>query len=86
MSKAILVVDMPESCDMCSFYEDDDYCGVPGCGEYIGDYIACRPNFCPLREVPQKKNTQYSPGRNPYITEGWNSCIDEIMRGSEENG
>lgn len=39
---------------------------------------------CPLREVPEKRSTEYNPARNPYITEGYNACIDEILKGSEE--
>lgn len=43
---------------------------------------------CPLREVPQKtttwrgKSTNYQQG----YRDGYNACIDEILRGSEENG
>lgn len=83
MSKAVLVIDMPESCDMCSFYEDDDYCGVPGCGEEIGDYIACRPDWCPLVPIPEKVTEpidsedvgkDYSEG----TMDGWNAAIDAI--------
>ena len=62
MAKAILVMDMPESCDMCDFADDMQpprygektlYCGVPGSGDDVTDYIACRPEFCPLRELPE---------------------------------
>lgn len=58
MAKAVLIMDMPESCDMCDFVDDEQpprygektlYCGIPGMGEDVTDYIACRPEFCPLR-------------------------------------
>lgn len=94
MSKAILVMDMPRSCDVCEFVKEsrcdgDLYCNNPlsqKYGQCVSDYILCRADGCPLRELPQKKETQYSPTRNPYIVEGYNTCIDEILRGSEENG
>lgn len=54
MSKALLVMDMPESCDMCDFVDDKQpprygektlYCNVPGIGEDVTDYVTCRPDF-----------------------------------------
>lgn len=69
MSKAVLVIDMPESCDMCDFMDmvnGEMYCGVPGCGEFAEDYIMCRPDWCPLIELPEKKQ---------------NACIDAITGG-----
>lgn len=48
MAKAVLIMDMPESCDMCDLVENQPsrmHCGVPGIGENVTDYIACRPEF-----------------------------------------
>lgn len=28
------------------------YCGAPGMGEDVTDYIVTKPDFCPLRELP----------------------------------
>ena len=91
MSKAILVIDMPSSCSKCSICQGIDMCGEYICsikdefdgeqGYYDGEYD--RPNYCPLREVPQKKDTTYHPCRNPYVTEGYNACIDELLGGAE---
>ena len=62
MSKAVLVMDMPESCDMCDFADDTQpprygertlYCNAPGIGDDVTDYVTCRPDFCPLRELPE---------------------------------
>ena len=90
MSKAILVVDMPESCDMCNFAEMVNrkmYCLVPGCGKLAEDYIVCRPDWCPLRELPEEKESDpvMDCDIDFGIAEGWNACIDEIMKGSEEH-
>ena len=87
MAKAIFVMDMPKSCDECSFETEvrmggyaKSYCGVPGCGKYTDDYIACRAEFCPLKPMPEKNNITYSPnGYQDGYKEGWNACIDEIL-------
>lgn len=96
MAKAILVMDMPESCDMCDFVDDEQpprygektlYCGVPGIGEDVTDYIGCRPDWCPLRELPEKKETTYPQAcyENSYWTDemkaGFNICLNEMMGG-----
>lgn len=91
MSKAILVMDMPNSCDECVFVREscsdngDLYCNNPLAtmqGNYVSDYIKCRPIWCPLRELPQKIDEAIGTS-NMFKALGWNECIDEIMRGSE---
>lgn len=93
MSKAVLVMDMPESCDMCDFVDDEQpprygektlYCGVQGIGEDVTDYIACRPEFCPLRKLPEKMKVcgkyPQPDGITPSYKVGWNACLDEILK------
>ena len=97
MSKAILVMDMPSSCSKCVAYESGGY--NERLEPYDGAcYIAkhCmqghkvtkgRPSWCPLRELPQKINEKdYTSLIRIGEKKGWNACIDEIMKGSEENG
>lgn len=98
MAKAVLVMGMPESCDMCDFVDDKQpprygektlYCGIPGMGEDVTDYIACRPEFCPLRELPKKKEefelrkckgSVKGTWKVPLIeNKGFNACLDEIL-------
>lgn len=99
MSKAMLVMDMPKNCGNCDFirnYEDGAFSRNPHCCcELIWfleeeDYRV-NPNSldknCPLREVPQKQSlngtlSEFQKG----VRSGYNACIDEIMKGSEENG
>ena len=87
MAKAVLVMDMPERCDMCDFVDGEKtlYCGVPGVGEEVTDYISCRPDWCPLRELPEKKvadkRLAISPlteGHLKDFEKGWNACLDAI--------
>ena len=95
MAKAVLVMDMPESCDMCDFVDDMQpprygertlYCSAPGIGEDVTDYVACRPDWCPLRELQEKKETVHPQEcyENSYCTDemkvGWNACLDRILK------
>lgn len=82
MSKAILVMDMPESCSKCMFLYE--FGGIKNCKlmnvMYGGASRLSQNNFtkrrhdkCPLRPVPEKMNC--IPGA---FEDGWNACIDEI--------
>lgn len=90
MAKAVLIIDMPESCAMCDFVEEQHprmYCGVPGIGENVTDYIACRPDFCPLRGLPEHETemTDADELGADYVRgtmDGWNACLDEIKGGN----
>ena len=88
MSKAILVIDMPESCSKCMFLYE--FSGIKKCNlmnvMYGGasrlsqrNFTKCRHEKCPLRKMTEKK-----PFKNG-LTEianarGWNACIDAILR------
>lgn len=76
MSKAILVIDMPEKCKHCDLYSEDKY----------SDYICMatledvdengKSKKCPLKPMPRL--------RVPFnefdeFALGWNSCIDVIQ-------
>lgn len=96
MSKAILVMDMPKSCKDCRIRFSNswsDYCPYEKTGTYYEDvddfvYHNSKPNWCPLKEVPEKKNSIYKYPSFSY-GEGWdkgyNACIDKILEGSEQN-
>ena len=87
MSKAVLVMDMPEQvcqkCTLCYETEDDEYlcCAV---GKLVPD--GEKPDWCPLRELPKKKETVHPQEcyENSYCTDemkaGWNACLDEILK------
>lgn len=93
MAKAILIMDMPESCDMCDLTDSIAawgkrirYCTAPGVGEEVTDYISCRPDWCPLRVLPEKKvadkRLAISPLTEGYLKDfekGWNACLDAIL-------
>lgn len=87
MSKAVLVVDMPDSCDMCDFSDSIGgklYCCVPGYGDLVEDFIACRPDWCPMHPVPEKKMLKSDVRDVQSLAEviadaSWNSCIDSLL-------
>ena len=66
-------------------YEPDGLDEDEGDMVYLNDIMMkSKPEWCPLREVPQKPD--YPPINEQSYVAGWNACIDEIMKGSEENG
>ena len=87
MSKAVLVMDMPEQvcqkCTLCYETEDDEYlcCAV---GKLVPD--GEKPDWCPLRELPEKKDTiiyendDWGTVNLKTKDEGWNACLDEILK------
>lgn len=81
MSKSILVIDTPAKCNVCRFSDRDVDC-IPE--EYCKAHKDEReiingrekPDWCPLKEVPQK----YEPVSMNF-ERGFNSCVDEILKG-----
>ena len=84
MSKAILVIDMPNCCDECFALDDNgDY---PFClitHEQRGYNFRTREqkmSKCPFRPMPEKSLT----GNSDYYQwgdyeDGWNHCIDCLI-------
>lgn len=95
MSKMYLLVDA-ETCELCpagrnlvsnkpdevwaceieSFLHDEIKC--------VDEYVDSRPDWCPLRELPEKK--AYDPAMpvtkqwGYEFTNGYNYCIDQILK------
>ena len=84
MSKAILVIDMPESCNECKIRFKDEYsdwcsCLNPepnGVWKYVNS--GTKPEWCPLKPLPEKKTGFQHAAEYDYAS-GWNECIDEIL-------
>lgn len=79
MSKAVLIMDMPKSCQSCKLSRktpcnDWDRVCCPA-GVYMDfkpTMIVDRQDWCPLRELPE-----CNP-KSPDYTRGWNACLDAI--------
>ena len=90
MAKAVLIMDdMPECCAdcHCGYFERGTkelnlVCGATG--EDANN--AGKPDWCPLRELPEKKETVHPQEcyENSYYTDemkaGWNTCLDRILK------
>lgn len=84
MSKAVLIIDMPNCCDECFALDDNgDY---PMCiitQEQRGYTFRTREqkmDRCPLQQMPKKSHT----GKSDYYQwgdweDGWNACIDDLL-------
>ena len=84
MSKAILVMDMPESCDKCLLFHGH-YSGM-NCGglnnrginyPYPKDF---RQDWCPLKKLPdEEENSDCFDEFEDGYAFGWNRCREEIL-------
>ena len=86
MKKAVLLMDVPETCLDCNLCVLDTD-GSISC--YYNKRVICsnvgennsRPNWCPLRPLPDRKEiteTYKWEDRLPSFKCGWNWCLDEI--------
>ena len=94
MSKSVLVIDTPENCYDCPFGTeycgDSEYegrCELAECldgdtrliAEEHYDYESeSRPDWFPLKPLPEKMTGVAQTDHWNSIKEGWNECIDEI--------
>lgn len=94
MAKAVLVMDMPESCSKCKFMYE--FQGIKKCqlmnvlnggASRVSQntFTEKRHEKCPLRELPEKKvadkRLAISPlteGQLNDFEKGWNACLDAI--------
>ena len=95
MAKAMLIMDMPSSCEECDFFKElrwnRHYCTQKNCKEiegYVSDFRYEKPYWCPLRECPQKKeefemDIIHHESLDLGKRLGYNACIDEILGGGE---
>lgn len=89
MSKAMLIMDMPRCCVECPCF-NENYASCSKEKLYLSLYNieAIKPNWCPLRELPEKKESDiekyhYGEMKKWHYSEGYNACIDEILGGGE---
>lgn len=87
MNKSILVIDTPKNCADCPLFYNvytDMTCG--GNGRTI-DYpfpSIMIQDWCPLLELPQKMAEENRWFSEDYV-KGRNACIDEILKGVNED-
>lgn len=78
MSKAILVIDMPQYCAECTFcyekYHEGSWCDL--LNEAVPHWE--RLELCPLKEIPEYQLEWYDDGSSDW-ERGYNACLDEIL-------
>lgn len=84
MAKAVLIIDMPEDCTMCKFWNSkDDECYATGVEELSLNSEEAKSDWCPLRELPEKipeLKSGYEDLSTSIRRVGWNACLDEILK------
>lgn len=82
MPKAVLVMDMPESCPDCRFFESDWRECYAISKRYNRDIMTeeAKPNWCPLRELPEKMITGAGGYGENMFRSGFNACLDAIAK------
>lgn len=101
MAKAVLVMDMPESCFGCNFLYCNVDAGIDSCqamevSRIVDSETYERPDWCPLRELPEKKEefelreckgSVKGAWKVPLIeNKGFNVCLDEILKEKKASG
>lgn len=91
MSKALLVMDMPEDCKQCVFCRGLNACKLKKylvrdkiCTVYTVDKQIMeggKPDWCPLRELPERSDHPEHCD-NGRFDAGWNACLDAIEGGA----
>lgn len=89
MAKALLVMDMPESCFGCNFCHincsdgEEDSCQALEVARLVDSDTYEKPEWCPLRELPERETemTDADDFGRDYVRgtmDGWNACLDAI--------
>ena len=86
MSKSVLVIDTPGSCMGCNFFIFDgdtnmDSCMARETARSVDLEKYDKPDWCPLKPLPEKITGVSSTDHWKSIKEGWNGCINKITGG-----
>lgn len=98
MSKAVLVMDMPKDCLHCKLRKAIhinekcyQHCGLDTNGYCLESFFkeddlkdGFKSEHCPLRELMEKKDLKNALTMTDLgWIEGYNACIDELLKGEE---
>lgn len=83
MNKAVLILDMPSSCKECPCWYI--CCYTPKCiilnkSLETNEIYEKKPDWCPLKPMPEKKPHTQS-FLEDFIITGYNACIEELLKG-----
>lgn len=85
MSKAILVVDMPNCCNECpicasyaeSAWSPREYWCTVSDNTDVDPYD--KPKWCPLKPAPKKDEVYYLHEWSAGYKTGWNDCVNYLV-------
>ena len=80
--KAVIVIDMPNSCFECLAFENERY---HGCRVNGKEHWEEKPKWCPLRPLPKMVKVSDDAYVSDYLDFdlGWNACIKAITGETE---
>lgn len=81
MSKAVLVIDMPESCKTCLCYTVGEKANFCSQTRHIIFNNGVREDHCPLKPLPEEDNREHLLEWPRGYQGGWNDCINAICGG-----
>lgn len=84
MSKSVLVIDTPENCNSCDLCGGTFHVFCEVNHRDIEDF-SVKPDWCPLKPLPEKMTGVASTDHWNSIKVGWNGCIDEITGGEVDD-
>lgn len=84
MAKAVLIMDMPESCFGCNFLYCNADAGIDSCQamevpRIVDSETYERPDWCPLRELPDEKCGAWTDG----MIAAYNKYLSEVLERKE---
>lgn len=101
MSKSALVIDTPENCydcpfgiSYCSALEYEGLCELADCldcdeilitEEHYDCESKSRPDWCPLKPLPEKMTGVTPTFHYDSIKAGWNGCFNKITGGNSDD-
>ena len=81
--KAILVLEMPSKCEECNFHQYGICHAVRKCITGTPKELKSKPDWCPLKPIPSKKDKPTKSESVACFNVGYNACIDEILGDKE---
>ena len=86
MSKAILVIDIPNCCEDCSLMWKDDYsdfcpvkCNKNKTDIYDYTHTNTKPDWCPLKPAPKRDEVYRQLEWGIGYKKGWNDCVNYVV-------
>lgn len=83
--KAILVVEMPQGCMVCPICHESEMSGEYMCDgrnieEYLMGFYGSKPDWCPLKPMPEPRCETIGEDIADHEAHGWNLCLEKLEK------